>query len=171
VAVDGGVTDGRRIDRVWLEPSVSIHPAACDAISRADAIIIGPGSFYTSLMPPLLVDGVRDAIANVRGPVVFVANLLTEGRGMEQFTAGEAVARISQAIGRPVDSVFFNTSRPGEEALARYATEHKRPLPLGDVPPQTEVVQGPFWTGRIARHHRRRLAYAMWGVLARRLLW
>jgi uncharacterized cofD-like protein len=171
VEVDGGVTAGRRIARVWLEPSVQIHPAACDAISRADAIIIGPGSFYTSLMPPLLVDGVREAMASVRGPVVFVANLLTEGQGMEQFSAGEAVARISEQIGRPVDTVIFNNSRPGAEVLERYATEHKRPLPLGDVPPQTEVVQGPFWTGTIARHHRRRLAYAVWGVLARRLLW
>jgi uncharacterized cofD-like protein len=171
VAVDGGMSEGRCIKDVWLEPSVAIHPAAADAISRADAIVIGPGSFYTSLMPPLLVEGVADAIAQVRGPVVFVANLLTEGRGMEQFTAGEAVNRIAAAIGRPVDTVIFNTSRPGPDVLERYAAEHKRPLPLGDVPPETEVVQGPFWMGSIARHHRRRLAYAMWGVLARRLLW
>lgn len=171
VEVDGGMSEGRCIQRVWLEPSAAIHPAAADAISRADAIIIGPGSFYTSLMPPLLVEGVADAIAQVRGPVVFVANLLTEGRGMEAFSAAEAVTRISGAIGRRVDTVIFNTSRPPEDVLQRYAAEHKRPLPLGDVPPETEVVQGPFWTGSIARHHRRRLAYAMWGVLARRLLW
>jgi uncharacterized cofD-like protein len=171
VEVDGGMTEGRCIQRIWLEPSVTIHPAASDAISRADAIIIGPGSFYTSLMPPLLVEGVPEAIAQVRGPVVFVANLLTEGRGMEEFSAGEAVLRIREAIGRRVDTVIFNTSRPGDEVLERYAAEHKRPLPLGDVPPETEVVQGPFWTGSIARHQRRRLAYAMWGVLARRLLW
>lgn len=171
VEVDGGMTEGRRIDRIWLEPSVAIHPATSAAISSADAIIIGPGSFYTSLMPPLLVEGVPEAIAQVSGPVVFVANLLTEGRGMEDFTAGEAVIRIREAIGRRVDTVIFNTSRPGDDVLERYAAEHKRPLPLGEVPPETEVVQGPFWTGSIARHQRRRLAYAMWGVLARRLLW
>jgi hypothetical protein len=38
------------------------------------------------------------------------------------------------------------------------------------MPHETEVVQAPFWHGPIARHHRRRHAYAMWGVLARRLL-
>lgn len=171
VEVDGGMTDGRCIERIWLEPSVAIHPAAAEAIGRADAIIIGPGSFYTSLMPPLLVEGVAEAIAQVRGPVVFVANLLTEGRGMEDFSAGEAVLRIRAAIGRGVDTVIFNTSRPGADVLERYAAEHKRPLALGEVPPETEVVQGQFWTGSIARHQRRRLAYAMWGVLARRLLW
>jgi len=54
--------------------------------------------------------------------------------------------------------------------LARYADEHKHPLSLGDMPPGVEVVEAPFWHGPIARHQRRRLAYAMWGVLARRLL-
>ena len=66
--------------------------------------------------------------------------------------------------------VLFNAARPSAEVLERYAAEHKRPLPLGDMPAGVEVVEAPFWHGPIARHQRRRLAYAMWGVLARRLL-
>jgi uncharacterized cofD-like protein len=155
---------------VWLSPSVTIHPAARDALGRADAIIIGPGSFYTSLLPPLLVGGVRETLAQVKGPVVLVANLLTEGRGMADFTAADAVRRIGEAIGRPVDTVLFNAARPSADVLERYSAEHKHPLSLGDMPPGVEVVEAPFWTGPIARHQRRRLAYAMWGVLARRLL-
>lgn len=170
VEVDAGQRDGRAVRRVFLSPSVMIHPAARDALGRADAVIIGPGSFFTSLVPPLLVEGVREAIAQVQGPVVLVANLLTEGRGMVDFTAADAVRHISDAIGRPVDTVLFNAARPGADVLERYAAEHKRPLPLGNMPRETEVVEAPFWHGPIARHHRRRLAYAMWGVLARRLL-
>lgn len=170
VEVDAGQSQGQFVRRVWLDPSVSIHPAAAQAIRQFDAIIIGPGSFYTSLMPIFLVRGVVEAIAEVRGPVVLVANLLTEGRGMKGFTAGEAVRKIAQAIERPVDIVIVNTGRPSEETLARYAAEHKEPLPLGEVPPTCEVVTGEFWTGSIARHDRRRLAYAVWGVLAKRLL-
>ena len=58
------------------------------AIRGMDAIVIGPGSFYTSLMPIFLVRGVADALAAVKGPVILIANLLTEGRGMRHFTAG-----------------------------------------------------------------------------------
>jgi uncharacterized cofD-like protein len=170
VEVDALQAEGRFIRRIWLSPTATIHPAARDALGRADAVIIGPGSFYTSLVPPLLVEGVREAVAQVQGPVVLVANLLTEGRGMKDFTAADAVRRIGAAIGRPVDTVLFNAARPPAEVLARYALEHKHPLPLGDMPAGVEVVQAPFWNGPIARHHRRRLAYAMWGVLARRLL-
>jgi hypothetical protein len=66
--------------------------------------------------------------------------------------------------------VVLNTARPTEETLRRYAAERKRPLEAGDVPESCEVVGGDFWSGEIARHHRRRLAQAIWAVLARRLL-
>jgi hypothetical protein len=54
--------------------------------------------------------------------------------------------------------------------IDRYAAEHKHPLPLGDVAAGTEVVAGDFWLSEIARHDRRRLSYAVWSVLSRRLL-
>jgi hypothetical protein len=89
---------------------------------------------------------------------------------MRHFTAAEGVRRISDAIGRPVDVLIFNTARPRPDVLSRYLVEHKEPLALGDVPSGTEVVTGHFWSQDIARHDRKRLAYALWGVLARRLL-
>src|SRR5213083_708986 len=98
VEVDAGQTSGRFVRRIWLEPPVSIHPAVAKAITEFDAVIIGPGSFYTSLMPIFLVDGVADALAHVKGPVILVTNLLTEGRGMAGFTAADAVSRIEDAI-------------------------------------------------------------------------
>src|SRR6266536_2459928 len=52
--VDAGQAGGRKIERLWIEPEAAIHPSVADAIRRFDAIIIGPGSFFTSLMPPLL---------------------------------------------------------------------------------------------------------------------
>jgi hypothetical protein len=97
-----------------------------------------------------------------------VTNLLTEGRGMASFTAATAVRLLGDAIGRPVDVVIVNSARPPGAALARYAAEHKAPLELGDMPSGCEVVSGPFWCGEIARHDRRRLAQAIWAVLARR---
>lgn len=170
VEVDAGQLQGHGIERVWLEPPALIHPKAAEAIRQFDAVVIGPGSYYTSLMPIFLVRGVRDALAEVRGPIVLVANLLTEGRGMQGFTAGEAARRLGAVIGRPIDTVVFNTGRPGADVLARYAAEHKEPLALGDLPEGCGLVSGEFWTHGIARHDRRRLAYTIWSVLSERLL-
>ena len=170
VEVDAGQSAGHMISRLWLEPEVNVHPQTARAIEGFDAVVIGPGSFYTSLMPIFLVRGVAEAVQRVRGPVVLVCNLLTEGRGMWHFTAGEAIAEIARLIGRPVDVAVVNTALPSSETLGRYREEHKRPLTLGDVPSSCELVSGEFWCGAIARHDRRRLGHALWAVLSRKLL-
>ena len=170
VEVDAGQSSGRFVRRIWLEPQPDIHPAVASAIGAFDAVTIGPGSFYTSLMPIFLVRGVAEALRKMKGPVILVANLLTEGRGTLGFTAADAVARIEEAIQRPVDVVITNMKWPSPKVLGRYALEHKEPLAPGSLPDHCEIVGGEFWTSEIARHDRLRLAYAVWSVLSRRLL-
>jgi uncharacterized cofD-like protein len=170
VEVDRGQSQGQFIKRIWLEPPVDIHPSVNAAIRQFEAVVIGPGSFYTSLMPIFYVEGVREALQTVRGPVVLIANLLTEGSGMNGFTAAHAVRQIGEAIGRPVDVLIHNAAGPSQEVLARYAAEHKRPLDLGTLPEGCELIEGDFWCDEIARHDRRRLAQAVWLALGRRLL-
>src|SRR5436189_600471 len=165
VEVDRGQSSGQFVKRIWLEPAAQIHPTVAGAIRTFDAVLIGPGSFYTSLMPIFLVEGVRDALQDVRGPVILIANLLTEGSGMNGFTAGDAVRQISDAIGRPVDVLVKNTAGPAQKVLDRYAEEHKRPLELGSLPEGCELLEGDFWCDDIARHDRRRVAQAVWVAL------
>lgn len=170
VEVDAWQAAGHRIEEIWLEPAAPIHPAVGDAVRRFDAVIIGPGSFFTSLMPTLLVEGVRESLAEMPGPVVFVSNLLTEGLGMHDFTAGDAVHWVEKTIGRPVDLLVFNTAKMPPALLASYAREHKHPLALGTLPAHTTLVEAPLWTKEIARHDRRRLSHAVWSVLTARAL-
>jgi uncharacterized cofD-like protein len=170
VQVDAAQKSGHRLTRLWLDPQPSIHPVVADAIRAFDAVIIGPGSFFTSLMPPLLVRGVKEALAGMRGPVILIANLLTEGQGMKDFTAGEAARWVARAIDRPVDVVIANTGRPSPEGLKRYAAEQKAPLDVGELDAGVEPVLGRFWCTEIARHDRRRLSLAVWSVLSQRLL-
>jgi uncharacterized cofD-like protein len=170
VEVDAGQAAGRPVGRLWLDPPVSIHPAVAAAIRTLDAIVIGPGSFFTSLLPIFLVDGCREAIHDMRGPLIYIANLLTEGRGMAGFTAADAVKRLNEAIGRPIDIVIFNSEPPSQLVLDRYAQEHKAPLPLGCLTDGCQVIEGAFWRRAIARHDRSRLRAAVWTALADRLL-
>jgi 2-phospho-L-lactate transferase/gluconeogenesis factor (CofD/UPF0052 family) len=117
-----------------------------------------------------MVAGVAEALSAVKGPIIVVSNLLTEGEGMKNFTAADEVAWITKTIGRPVDVVIANDGQPSDDAVARYAAEHKHPLELGPLPPNTETVIGHFWRSEIARHDRQRLCYAVWSVLSNRLL-
>jgi hypothetical protein len=80
------------------------------------------------------------------------------------------VRRIQEAIGRPVTVVTTNTARSSSDAVTRCAAEHEPPLEVGDIPKGCDLVEGESWSRDIARHHRRRVAYAVWTALARRLL-
>ncbi len=135
VEVDAGQSSGRFVRRIWLEPPVSIHPAVAKAIAEFDAVIIGPGSFYTSLMPIFLVRGVAEALGQMKGPVILIANLLTEGRGMAGFTASRR--RGAHRGGDPPQSrrrASTNMKWPSPQVLGRYALEHKEPLAPGTLP-------------------------------------
>lgn len=132
VGVDREQAEGRRVKRIWLDPEPNIHQAVSEAIRSFDAVVIGPGSFYTSLIPILLARGVADAVRTASGPLLLVTNILTEGRGMHGFTAGEAVQRVSDAIGRPVDVVIANDAEPAADVRERYAVEQKELLPVGE---------------------------------------
>ena len=119
VAVDAEQIQGRRIQRIWLDPEVNIHPLVVNAFRVFDAVVIGPGSFYTSLMPILLVQSVADELRRIEGPVVLVTNLLTEGRGIRGFSAGEAVRRVNDAIGRPVKGTYSTDIPPSTRSCYR----------------------------------------------------
>ena len=76
--VQASKTNGTLIQRVYLEPShPKALPEALEAIEKADVIILGPGSLYTSIIPNLLVDGITEAICNARGIKVYISNIMT----------------------------------------------------------------------------------------------
>jgi uncharacterized cofD-like protein len=79
---------GGAIERLYLEPDdCDPHPDAIAAIEQADVITVGPGSLFTSLLPPLLVRGVVDAIANSKATKIFVCNLMTQPGETDGLTA------------------------------------------------------------------------------------
>jgi hypothetical protein len=89
---------------------------------------------------------------------------------MAGFTAADAVRRLADAIGRPIDAIVFNSAPPSSDVLQRYAQEHKAPLELGDLPDGCQLIEGAFWRHAIARHDRRRLRGALWALLVEELL-
>jgi 2-phospho-L-lactate transferase/gluconeogenesis factor (CofD/UPF0052 family) len=64
---------------VGIEPEGAVAPAAViQAVERADAIVLSPGSLFTSTIPALLGAGVSGALAEFGGPVIYAANIMTQ---------------------------------------------------------------------------------------------
>jgi uncharacterized cofD-like protein len=83
---DGTILEGEShierahgIKKIWITPE-DVRPSAeaLTAIAAADVVVIGPGSLYTSLLPPLLVPGMREALADARAARLFVCNVATQ---------------------------------------------------------------------------------------------
>lgn len=94
---------GRPIERVWLDPeNPPASPGVVEAILSADAIVLAPGSLYTSLLPNLLVAGVADAIRRSPGVKIMICNLLTQPGETDGFSAADHLRVISDCVGPAV---------------------------------------------------------------------
>ncbi|MEX0785386.1 MAG: gluconeogenesis factor YvcK family protein, partial [Dehalococcoidia bacterium] len=81
---------GSKIKRVFLNPeNAQANPDAIRAILNADMVIVGPGSLYTSVLPNLLVDGIRRAIEMSKAVKVYVCNVATEKGETDEFSVGD----------------------------------------------------------------------------------
>jgi uncharacterized cofD-like protein len=166
---DGSVIDGEtniaesplKIRRIHLIPqneTDAICPIedALEAIKRADVIVLGPGSVFTSIIPNLLVPGISEAIRRSRAKKVYACNVMTQPGETDGFSACDHVSAIEKHAGRRVfDYVLVNTGVPDPSLLEKYRktgsilvepdtdrikAEGYRPIP-GNFINETDVVR------------------------------
>ena len=89
-----------RIREVFLQPEDSpAHPEAVRAILDADMIVLGPGSLYTSILPNLLVNGIRRAFTASPAMKAYVCNVATQPGESDGFDVSHHIAAIEEHIG------------------------------------------------------------------------
>lgn len=90
-----------------LAPLVKSPEQCINAINNADLIILGPGSFLTSVVPPLLVRDIANALKNRKGRCVFIENIVKENSPASQLTIDEKLDWIEDNVGNlPIDCVI-----------------------------------------------------------------
>lgn len=107
---------------LWLEPSPEPNPRAIRAIETADIVVIAPGQLYSSLAPALIVPGVGEALARTKAFCVYVCNLVTKPGQTDAYQVSDFADEIERFAGHQfLDAVLFNTERPSDELLEKYA--------------------------------------------------
>lgn len=177
---DGAIIEGETeiaahpqpIKRMYLRPENAQPLAeAVEAIRLADAIILGPGSVFTSVIPNLLVDGIADAIARSRSIKIYACNVMTQPGETDGFSAADHIRAIADhAPGRRlVDYVLVNKEMPAPDVLARYEKYGQR-----FVAPDMDAIRALGYTPRaenlvsqtdVARHDPKRLAEAIFKII------
>ena len=106
-------------------------PAAVKAIKEAEYIIIGPGSLYTSIIPNLLVPGIRDAIAKADVPRIYICNIMTQPGETEGYSVADHIREIDRISKKKLfDAVLVHRKPPTPLSLKKYALENSHPVDL-----------------------------------------
>ncbi len=139
--VDGRTVEGEsnipeargQIDRVYLEPS---HAPPLDevvsAIRGADAIVLGPGSLYTSIMPNLLVDRVGREIEAASAIKIYVCNVMTQPGETDGYTAAAHVRALLRGADAKICEVVVVNDELPRKLREAYAEEGQLPVAVDE---------------------------------------
>ena len=162
---DGTVVQGQsqishspgRIQRVFLKPSRCLPLAeALLAIRAADAVVLGPGSLYTSIIPNLLVKGIPEALAKTPAPKIYICNVMTQPGETDGYTASGHLEALVAHGGTTIDYAVVNTGPVPPRLRVRYLQMGANPV-AADI---EEIENGhpgrgrgpcarPMWCGTI----------------------
>ena len=113
------------INRIFISPSnCKPAPGVLEAIAEAEAIIIGPGSLYTNVIPNLLVKNVAKAIKESKAIKMYVSNIMTEQGQTDSYSLSDHVKAIQAHVGKGVfDIVLADTAEVIPEFIRKYNRE------------------------------------------------
>jgi uncharacterized cofD-like protein len=164
----------RRIRRVALEPAGCVAPEeACEALRRADAIVLGPGSLYTSVLPNLLVRPIAEALRSSPARKVYVSNLATQPGETDGYAASHHVQALFDHVGRGTcDTVVLNSEPLSPPLVEAYRREGAAPLEADTqrlAAMGLEVIRADLLaTGPVARHDPDKLRKVLLDVIRTR---
>ncbi len=120
----------RQIANIYLSPpDIQGTPDAIKAISEAQAIILGPGSLYTSVIPNLLIKEIREAILVSSALKIYISNVMTQPGETDGYTAYEHIkAIIEHSSPRIIDYCVVNSRLISQELLEKYQQDNSFPV-------------------------------------------
>ena len=136
VSGESTITAAERLPRrVWLTPAAPRPlPQAIAAITKADLVVLGPGSLYTSVIPNLLIPEVRVAMKDTRAWVVYVCNVMTQSGETDGYTAGDHLdALYRHGLTGLVDVVLVNDAPVSADLAASYRRFGARPVVVDEA--------------------------------------
>lgn len=124
-----------KIKSLILSPNKSANLRAIRLVNDAQAIVFGPGDLFTSIIPNLLVKGIREAIKKSQAKKIYVANIMTKHGQTDNFKCSDCVASLQKYLGAKLDYAIVNTAKPDAKTLAAYAKERA----LITIPDMTQL--------------------------------
>lgn len=122
-----------KIKKIWLEPEAKIYRDAEKEIINADIITLGPGDLYTSVLPNLIVKGVKEAISTSNAKIIYICNLMTKAGETHGFTVKDFASEVERYLNRKIDYIIYNKARIHDRnMLKKYKEEGKEQVEIDE---------------------------------------
>lgn len=123
-AVSSNVKD---IKSLTYDHSFKVNPEISEKVAEADLIILSPGSLYTSILPHLITDDVRNALENTAAPIMYIANLVSQPGETDDYTVRDHVDALDRYLGnRSIDVVIANDGHIDAGVTDIYRTKEQK---------------------------------------------
>ena len=117
------------VKRIAVEPEEALAPqGVIQAVENADIVVLSSGSLFTSTIPSLLGGGVRESLAAFSGPVVYVANVMTQPGETDGFSVSDHIRTITEHVGPLITDVLVYSDDLSRELVERYEAEGAEPV-------------------------------------------
>ncbi len=177
---DGTIAEGesritaarKRIVELFFDPPhAEPLEEALQAIREADAIVLGPGSLYTSILPNFLVARMAEEVAASKAVKIYVCNVMTQPGETDDMRASDHVRALLENAGRGIADIAIVNTKPPERLLEAYASEGQVPVEadlyaveaLGVTPVAADVIS----ETETVRHDPAKLAHTVIEIIAR----
>lgn len=149
----------QKITRIYFETNADPNPEAIQAILDAEKIIFSAGDLYTSILPHLLVSGIKEAIIASKAKIVVVMNLMTKVGETDNFKASDYLKAFIYYLGkeRGIDYMVANSNGLGEEVLSVYEKDKQQPVEIDldacqKIAPNMKIIKKPLAVYHIREH-------------------
>lgn len=153
------------IDKVFIEPkNARALKEAVESIMEADAIILGPGSLYTSVVPNLLVKDISNALQQTKAVKLYVSNIMTQPGETDGFAVEDHIKAIFKHAGNDIiDYVIINVGKIDEELEGKYKEEEAHLVTIDEDEVRNlnvNIIEGDFIKIKngLIRHNSEKLA-------------
>lgn len=120
------------LKKIFYQTDVFLNEHAKESLSNANIIILGPGNYYCSIIPNLIVSGFKEAIKKSKAKIIFPVNLTNKLEHTSGWKVSDYVKDIEKYLGKSVDIILVNNEKPSIEQKKLYELEEGKGVLVED---------------------------------------
>ncbi|MEK7616583.1 MAG: gluconeogenesis factor YvcK family protein [Patescibacteria group bacterium] len=149
----------QKINRIYFDANADPNPEAIHAISEAEVIVFSAGDLYTSVLPHLLVSGVKEALEASKATVILVLNLMTKMGETDYFKASDYLSAFTYYLGdkNKINFMIVNENGLDKEVSKVYKKDKQQPVETDEeavkkIAPNLKIIKKPLAIYHVREH-------------------